>query len=223
MHSDVLTYAGGAVKDIGGGTVAGYLITFGGTDRSEYRDEFTPETDYDLSPVLPGRSPIYFCHAMHPTIGAKVLGRGALTVESAGVVIEGKMNLRDRDADRIYGEVKENRHGWSSGTAGHLVRRRKRSDGSHVVLRWPLGLDASITDSPADPRNVAHAIKGLALSAPRPTPDPYSHIKAQQDPEMRAVLCSLEEHKIRQQFARQRESLDLAEEFALLKLQTAGL
>jgi HK97 family phage major capsid protein len=54
--------------------------------------------------------------------------------------------------------------GWSSGTAGHLVEREEKGASAHI-LHWPLGLDASITPTPAEYRNSAVSLKSLSLAA----------------------------------------------------------
>ena len=53
--------------------------------------------------------------------------------------------------------------GWSSGTAPHLVERTKVKDAQHID-KWPLGLDASITPTPADASNVVQPLKSYVKS-----------------------------------------------------------
>jgi HK97 family phage major capsid protein len=48
--------------------------------------------------------------------------------------------------------------GWSSGTAPHLVDR-KPAGKAQEIIKWPLGFDASLTPTPAEPRNGAIALK----------------------------------------------------------------
>ena len=48
--------------------------------------------------------------------------------------------------------------GWSSGTAAHLVEREPMGRAAKIVS-WPLGLDASLTPTPAEPRNVTMPLK----------------------------------------------------------------
>ena len=50
--------------------------------------------------------------------------------------------------------------GWSSGTAAHLVEREKVGK-SFWVKAWPLGLDASLTPSPAELQNEVVPLKRL--------------------------------------------------------------
>ena len=51
--------------------------------------------------------------------------------------------------------------GWSSGTAAHLVDRKAAKNGTSEITRWILGLDASLTPTPAEPRNNIIPIKSL--------------------------------------------------------------
>ena len=57
--------------------------------------------------------------------------------------------------------------GWSSGTASHLVMR-EQDGAAHRVKRWPLGLDASLTHTPAEPRNSVMPLKSLSDLTPIP-------------------------------------------------------
>jgi hypothetical protein len=175
--TDVLIYFAGSVKSLdSSGRVGGHLVLFGDekrTDASSLKDFFTPETDFGLD--LTTKSRILYHHGMDSELksnrpdGCK-LTVGEMKVDSAGVWIEGQLKLRDNYEKQLFEAIKNGKMGWSSGTASHLVRREAQANGSHKLLSWPLGLDASITPTPAETRTAAVSLKSLiaaASSSPR--------------------------------------------------------
>jgi phage head maturation protease len=165
MDDRTMVYFGGQCKALDDkGKVGGYLVLFGtadATDASEQRDFFTPETDFGLD--LSTTSRMLYHHGLDGTIGAKSLGTGGagLKADATGVWMEGQLDLRDEYERKIHAMVKAGKMGLSSGTASHLIRREKQANGSNKVLSWPLGLDASLTPTPAEPRTQAVALKSL--------------------------------------------------------------
>lgn len=166
--TDTLIAFGGELKALDSGKVGGYLVLFGDAehpDASAQRDYFTAETDF--GPFT--KSVILYDHALDPTLGAVELGEAELKRDKVGVWMEAQLKLRAEYEERfgaylgkIGQGIKARKFGLSSGTASHLVRREPQANGVHKVLRWPLGLDASITPTPAEPRTLARAIKSLA-------------------------------------------------------------
>jgi hypothetical protein len=77
---------------------------------------------------------------------------------------ETQLALRDAYEKRIYGLAEAGKLGWSSGTAAHLVKREPVG-GAMKIMHWPLGLDASLTPTPAEPRNTVVALKAWAPEA----------------------------------------------------------
>ncbi|HEV2863042.1 MAG TPA: hypothetical protein VGX48_18650 [Pyrinomonadaceae bacterium] len=154
---DELLYFGDAVKALGGGKVGGYLVRFStANDPDLARDFFTRETDYDLQPET--KTAIYFDHGLDPVIKKRVLGRASMKVDEVGVWVEGVLEMRDDYERSIYDLAEKGKLGWSSGTAPHLVERKKVG-GSNQIIRWPLGLDASLTPTPCEFRNAAVSLK----------------------------------------------------------------
>lgn len=152
---------GDAVKDLGNGKVGGLLVLFTTSEDPDLEDDFfTKETDYDLERST--KSSVYYAHGRDKTIGTRKLGEGSMEIKDAGVWIEAQLNLRDKYEKAIYKLVKQGKLGWSSGTAPHLVER-KEVDGANQVMKWPLGLDATLSPIPAEPRIAAVAIKSLAI------------------------------------------------------------
>jgi hypothetical protein len=72
-----------------------------------------------------------------------------------------QLKARDEYERGILALIAAGKLGLSSGTAAHLVERKAVGGGVHEVLRWPLGLDASLTPTPAEPRATAHCLKTL--------------------------------------------------------------
>lgn len=155
MEQDILISFGGEVKALDDGRIEGYLVRFSTAqdpDISVTKDFFTPGTDFDLE--RSAKSTIYFDHGLDETLGQRKLGQGEMKIDDVGVWISGVLNRRDRYENAVYEMARAGKLGWSSGTAVHLTQREKIGD-SHKIMRWPLGLDASLTPTPAEPRNDA--------------------------------------------------------------------
>jgi HK97 family phage major capsid protein len=152
---EVLVCQGSEVKALDGGRVAGYLVRFSKSvdDKDLTGDYFAPDTDYGEA----DKSPVLYQHGMDKLLGRKRIGTGDLKRDDVGVWIEAQLNMRDEYEKAIYELAKKGKLGWSSGTAGHLVER----DRSGKITAWPLGLDASLTPTPAEPRNHAVTLKSL--------------------------------------------------------------
>jgi hypothetical protein len=155
MEETVINF-GGSVKALGEGRIEGYLVRFSSEkdpDASKYRDFFTAETDFDFD-QWPGKSSVYYQHGLDGTLKKRRLGKATLELKDAGVWLETQLELRDDYERAIYAMAEAGKMGLSSGTAQHLVEREPVGD-AHKIVRWPLGLDASLTPNPAEPRNVA--------------------------------------------------------------------
>lgn len=152
--------SGSALKALGDGRIGGYLVLYGDDKNTDLEgDYFTKATDFGKATT----SPLFYHHGLDETMELKQLGEDAtLKMDDVGVWMEAQLNLRDRYEKVIYGGAQKGKFGLSSGTAAHLVRRVKASNGASRVTRWPLGLDASITPTPAEPRTRAMPLKSLA-------------------------------------------------------------
>jgi len=145
------TAPGAALKAVESGDVEGLLVVFGSPDAVDLENEFfTKETDF-------GRlreTPIWLNHAQPVKTESGIIliedqiGYGALEVADEGVIIRGLLDAKYRYLAQIAPEL-----GWSSGTAAHLVRREQIGKAT-FIKRWLLGLDASITPTPAEPRTM---------------------------------------------------------------------
>lgn len=155
-----LVYLGGEVKALGNGKVGGYLVKF--TQPGDYDltgDRFANSTDFGNATT----SPILYHHGMDVKFGTRTLGTGEMKRDDVGVWIEAQLEMRDEYEKAVYEMASAGKLGWSSGTAGHLVERKPEGKGN-VITKWPLGLDASLTPTPAEPRNTATSIKSLVTS-----------------------------------------------------------
>lgn len=142
-------------------TVGGYLVVFGSPsehDATPMRDFFTKSTDFDIEDG--DKTAVYYHHGLDPTLKARKLATGTLTMKDAGVWFESQIKARDEYEAKIMEMVKAGKLGLSSGTANHLVEREKVGQ-AHHIKRWPLGLDASLTPTPGEPRAACMSLKAL--------------------------------------------------------------
>lgn len=161
MQDNVLIHYGDAVKALGDdGRVGGYLVRFSDAsspDISSMRDFFTAETDYDI--VDGERKSVYFAHGLDAKMGVKRIGTGTVKTDDVGVWVEAQLSLRDDYEKAVFSMVKAGKLGWSSGAPSHLVTR-KAIGKAHEVLTWNIS-EASLTPTPAEPRNDCMALKAL--------------------------------------------------------------
>lgn len=160
QEHDYNVYFGGAVKALGEGRIGGYLVRFSSdADPDLEGDYFDNATDFgDVA-----ASPVYYNHGLDKKLKTRRLGRAELRRDDFGIWAEVQMQMRDEYEQFIYGMAEEGKMGWSSGTAAHLVERERVGKAWHIK-HWPLGLDASLTPTPAEPRNTAQSLKSLKPS-----------------------------------------------------------
>jgi HK97 family phage major capsid protein len=164
-------WIGDAVKALDeSGKVGGYLVRFGDAQSVDLvGDYFTPDTDFDVE-AWPHKTRVYYNHGFDAQLKRRKLGTAELSRDDVGVWAEAQLQMRDEYERAIFEMAKEGKLGWSSGTAPHLVEREE--DGSAKrILAWPLGLDASLTPTPAEWRNSARSIKSLESLLEAVTPE----------------------------------------------------
>ena len=157
----LLVFRGSEVKALGKGRVGGRLVVF--DSRDQVGDVFTSRTDFFLENGR-GRVPLLLEHGLHPQLKARRLGRADLTLHDDGLHILGELELTDAPSRSIYQMVEAGQLSWSSGSAPHLVNRTKLNDGTMHVDSWII-VESSLTQSPAEPRAVATALKSFAAHA----------------------------------------------------------
>lgn len=151
-------YPGDALKALADGTLRGYLVVFGDAAHTDLEDDyFTPETNFGAAKS----TPIYLNHCLPLSTkdGQSVviddpIGEGQISIDDHGVVIEAILYEAEKYAAYL------DRMGWSSGTAPHLVKAVPAGK-SRRIVRWPLGLDASLTPTPAEPRTLRRAVRNI--------------------------------------------------------------
>lgn len=239
-----LVFFGGAVKALGDGRIGGQLVRQ--TKRGDYDltgDRFTDATDYGPYTDVP----VFYNHAQDPVIGKRILATARLSKNDAGVWAETQLLMRDEYEREIYKLAEAGRLGWSSGTAAHLVERAPEGKG-FAIKAWPI-VEASLTPTPAEPRNSAVTLKSwISGQAGQPEPDgsPLDknvsvHIKGQNimsgeilqiSPELQKRLEWLEAQETKrvqdaEATARQAEidtkARQMAEEFTREALKRAGI
>lgn len=157
LNDVLIAYAGQLKTFADDGHVSGLLVVYSTPDSPDLTgDVFTAATDFGkaresyiwLNHALPIKADRTVIHIDEP------IGEGQLTLTDEGVVIEGLLYAKYRYLSQIAPEL-----GWSSGTAAHLVRREPVAGTSvHHIVRWPLGLDASLTPTPAEPRTMRQVV-----------------------------------------------------------------
>ena len=148
---------GGELKALGDNRFGGYLVRFTSADDPDMTgDYFDAETDFDME--FPGKATVYWNHGLDPQVKRRKLGKADLTIDETGVWAEMILQERVEYEKYIAQWARAGKIGWSSSTAPNLVERKKVGNAEHIVL-WPLGLDASLTHTPAEPRNSVMALK----------------------------------------------------------------
>jgi HK97 family phage major capsid protein len=158
ISDETLVYFGDAIKSLGDGRIEGYLVRF--TDETNpdlTGDYFSPETDFGIESGA--TIPVYYQHGMDSHLKTRKIGRGQVTFDEVGAWLQAQIELRDEYEKGIEQLVAEGKMGWSSGAASHLVEREPVGKSWHIKT-WVIA-EASLTPTPAEPRNLAVPIKSL--------------------------------------------------------------
>ena len=147
MTEDTLLAIGGAIKALGDGRVAGYLVRYTSASEPDLSgDYFDAQTDFDAEDG--DRVTVYYGHGFDPVLKHRKLGKGTLRFDDVGVWVEAQLQMRDEYERAIYGMAEAGKLGWSSGTLPNLVEREDEGEAKRIT-HWPLGKDASLTPTPA--------------------------------------------------------------------------
>lgn len=191
-----MIFDGGAIKVLGDGRVGGHLVMFGGPNMLDLEgDFFTAETDFGLHE---GKTTgVYLDHGLDPIIKNRRLGQGELKQDEVGIWIDAKLELRDQYEQAVYDLVEAGKLGWSSSTSPTLMEREKAKKG-FFIKAWPLGIDASLTVIPAEPRIKAIPLKSyqgidfrLSAEETRSRNDPGDKVEAELEKKKQAAIAAI--------------------------------
>jgi len=152
--------------DDGSVKLGGYLVNYGDAKNTDLTGDFFA-ADTDFGDVT--ESDVYFNHRLPVEAGGKRIeyknrmSRATLTKDEAGIFAEVILTARNDYEKAIIEAGLAGKLGWSSGTAGHLVEREQVGK-AWKITAWPLGLDASLTPTPAEPRNTVISLKSLGVT-----------------------------------------------------------
>ena len=158
---ETLVIFGGPVKALGNGKVGGYLVRFTTDEDPDLEEEFF-NADTDVGDAETGT--VYYQHGLDKKLRKRRLTKAVHKKDEFGVWAEAQLALRDEYEEFIYQMAEAGKMGWSSGTASHLVEREQMGKATWIKT-WPLGLDDSLTPTPAEPRNTAIPLKSWKLIA----------------------------------------------------------
>ena len=150
---------GDMVKSDRLGYVKGYLVRFGDTATPDLDgDYFTCQTDFGFPAKAASRVPLnlYYHHGMDPVVGRKAIGTGFVKMTDEGLWYEAQIDMADEYGKMIARLAKAGKLGFSSGSAGHMVERESKGI-AHQITRWPIA-EASVTPTPAEPRNMTKSL-----------------------------------------------------------------
>ena len=169
IETDLVSF-GNAIKavkmDDGSVKLGGYLVNYGDAKNTDLTGDFFA-ADTDFGDVT--ESDVYFNHRLPVEAGGKRIeyknrmSRATLTKDEAGIFAEVILTARNDYEKAIIEAGLAGKLGWSSGTAGHLVEREQVGK-AWKITAWPLGLDASLTPTPAEPRNTVISLKSLGVT-----------------------------------------------------------
>jgi HK97 family phage major capsid protein len=151
VDESVLLSFGSPIKALDNGHLGGYLVIFSDEKSPDLTgDYFTKSTDFGFTDSTPAHVWLHHRQPLKTRGGGTIqvkerIGTATLTKDDKGVLIDALLFNRE-----LY-EAALVKMGWSSGTAAHLVEREQKGAAWHVT-QWPLGPDASLTPTPAEPR-----------------------------------------------------------------------
>ena len=157
-----LVFFGGEVKDLGEGRIGGYLLQYSTVNDPDLTKDFFSKDESEIE-VQPSNLPVYYIHGRDTKMGKRIIGRATTKTDDVGIWAETQLNLCDEYEKAILAMAKAGKLGYSSGALPHLVEREPRGKGVMLVKSWVIG-EASLTPTPAEPRNTVVALKSLSTS-----------------------------------------------------------
>ena len=168
MKEESLIYYGGAVKTLGDNRLGGYLVRYGDPDTVDLEGDYF-SADTDLGIETGAKVPVYYQHGYDPVLKNRRLARAEATFKDDGVWLETQLQMRDEYEQHIMELAEAGKLGWSSGAAGHLVEVEAVGKSWHIKS-WPIA-EASLTPTPAEPRNSAISLKSIFDKIPVEKPE----------------------------------------------------
>lgn len=184
-------FYGDSVKMEKTGKISGYLVRFTDPKDADLDGEFF-DKQTDLGVVDGGSLPIYYNHGVDGHFKNTRIGRGTVKYDDIGLWLDAQIEARDEYEEMIKELAKQGKLGWSSGAAGHLVDYERIGKSYHIKT-WPIA-EASLTPTPAEPRNVALPVKSL-LAALSEDSEKNTEQPSQQEVQKEAPMPELEEFK----------------------------
>ena len=136
-----------SIKSIGSDRFGGYAVLWGDEKHKDLQgDYFTAKTEYwlDAYPTLPA----LYNHGQDSTLKSSIIGMvQTIKPDVNGLWVEAQYNRRSQYVSRIQKMVADGILSWSSGSVGHLVKRRSNGE----ITDWPI-VEISLTTDPAEPR-----------------------------------------------------------------------
>jgi HK97 family phage major capsid protein len=163
-----LAMLGGALKaQDDGGTVGGYLVRFSDGEERDLTGEYFTSKTY-LGPRDGDGADCLFHHGFPVREGLEHLAEEWFSPiktqrDDVGIWAETVLDLSDEYQKKIHEMVQAGRLAWSSGSAGHMVR--KASDGK--IERWPI-IEGSLTFAAAQPFGTGVQAKSVTLEEDKP-------------------------------------------------------
>ena len=149
-----LVHLGAEVKALGDGRVGGYLVRFSDADAPDLTgDYFAPECDFGEPAALP----VLYHHGLDEDLKRRRIGTAQCKKDAVGLWVEAQLALRDDYEKAIYALAEAGKLGWSSGAAAHTVERAPEGKSARIT-QWYIA-EASLTPTPAEPRNAAMSLK----------------------------------------------------------------
>ena len=146
---------GGAVKALGDGKVGGYLVKFTDDANTDLQGEyFTKDSELGWN----NNVPVLYHHGKDLLMGKRIIGKAEIGKDDDGVWVEAQLQLRDSYEAHIYRLAEEGKLGWSSGAVAHLVEREIKHGSVSWLKTWWIA-EASLTPTPAEPRNTVTVVK----------------------------------------------------------------
>jgi len=157
MNTDEkLVFFGDAIKAVVGkeNTIGGYLVRFSSAEDPDLTNEFfTKNTQFgpNLTP------PLLYHHGFDPKMKASIIGSGSWTMDEVGIWYEAQLAMADQYQATIMKLAEQDKLRFSSGA---VTVEREQQGKSTWLKTWIIG-EASLTPTPAEPRNVAMPVKSI--------------------------------------------------------------